>query len=405
MKTPPIVCASDSRVSWLRRIAQTRTAALLLAGGVGFIAASSALPAEREKDDPAPIRIGYFHGGRTALLLRAYDKNAFAGAGLNVEIYSKKLREKEYSLAPRSIQEYVGSESMVVGKATGLELIDGIIDGKFEMATVGEGSFIQAISEGKPVVAIAELAHDVAGRSGHVFLIRKGVSLEKPEDYRGKVLITRRAGPIEIVMLKEYLTWKRVDLAKDVLELPKLPASLEEKARLPKNKVIVVGSVFEDDLEEGIQNGVIDGGYFHVMKFEMVASLFDLVHPLHDWINPELSHALLICHKDFLADNTETLVRILKVYLERIRHEHGLSDKKRTQRRIKGLQIAMDSQNLNYPQNDPVPIVDIELLYEIKRLLVKYGNIQQPQFRIEDYVDNRFVLQAAEELGIKEFSE
>lgn len=359
---------------------------------------------EAAKNEEAPIRVGYFHGGRTALLMRAYENNEFDAAGLKVDFYSRGLREENYALVPKSIIEFhkEGGEG-IVGKVRGTELIDGVMDGHFDLAMVGESSFIYAVHDGKPIVGIAELGHDVKGHSGHVFLMRNGIKIEKPQDYLGKLLVSRRAGPGDAIFMKEFLEKEGINLERDILQLKHLPSTIKEKGKLPKNKVIIVDDLMEDVMDVGIANGVIDGGYFHLMSFEgHPDGPFYLIQPLHYWANPELSMALLVCRKDFLEENRPRLVKFMEAYIKRIKYEHGLTYEERTRKRPKGLQMAANVRGLNYPQYDLIPTLSPGLLNEIIFLLRKYKYIDKKNISIDDFIDNSLVLKAAKNLGVRQ---
>ncbi len=375
--------------------------ALLLLSAVEMSAGDIPVAGKRLKPGEA-IKVGFFHGGRTDLLLRLYEHGGFARKGLNVEFYAAKLRSTEYQLVPQSIEEFDRGGTDKVGKTKGSELIDGMFDGKFDLAMVGESSFIHSVYAGKPIVAIAELGHDVKGQAGHVFLMRKGLKADKPQDYFGKVLVSRRAGPGDAVFLREYLEHAGVSLADDAVYLAALPKSLAEKERLPKNKVFLAEDVYEDDMRRGMNNGVIDGGYFHLMGVPKNAADFNVVKSLDDFANPEMSLALLICTREFLNANRESLTLLLEAYIERIKLEHGLSYEERTKPRDKGLQMALDFGGLNYPQYDLPPTINAELLNQMARLLRKHRFVGANEVQMGHYVDNSLVLAALKKLNITE---
>ena len=349
-----------------------------------------------------PIRIGYFHGGRTALLLRVYESDAFEKRGLNVEYYAAPLRGKDYEIVPKSIDEFNEGDTHNVGKTKGTELIDAMLAGKFDLAMAGESSFIYSIYSGKPLVAIAELGHDVKGQAGHAFLMRKGFRSAKPQDYLGKLVISRRAGPGDAIFLREYLQHIGVNLKTSALYLKSLPKTLEEKRRLPRNKVLIAEDVYEDDMRRGVKNGVIDGGYFHLMAVPKKSRDFDTIASMDEFANPELSHALLVCTTGYLEANRAELTTFLEVYIERIKYEHGLSYEERTRTQDKGLQMAMNLNGLNYPQYDLVPTVGVGLLYDVEKLLEKYDFIGKNDVKIENYTDNSLVRAALKNLNLTE---
>jgi len=336
------------------------------------------------------------------LMLRAYENGEFDKNGVAVEFYSKRLYENKYKLIPKSIQEFNRGGKGKAGAVTGTEFMEEVMNDQFDLAVVGESSFIRAVYEGQPVVAIAELGHDVRGHSGHVFAMRKGLKADKPSDFLGKVLISRRAGFSDSVFLRELLEKEGINTEKQILQLDALPSTLKEKQRLPKNKVIIVDNLFEDKMQEGMDLGIIDGGYFHLMAFSKITGSFEIIHPMHYWADPELSHALLVCRKEFLENNKERLTAFLEVYIKRIQYEHSLSYEERTRKQPKGLQMAINLDGLNYPQYDIVPVVNTDLLDKVVDLLKKYKYINNKKIEIGNFVDNSLVYAALKDLGISE---
>jgi ABC-type nitrate/sulfonate/bicarbonate transport system substrate-binding protein len=374
----------------------------LCGAGDPAVPTAEATAAAKEPQPGRPIRIGYFHGGRTALMLRLYVADGFAKKGLNVEYYAAALHSDKFKIIPKSIEKFNAGGTKVVGKTKGTELINAMLAGKFDLAMVGESSFIYSIHAGTPIMAIAELGHDVKGEAGHVFMMRKGLKTGKPEDYFGKVVVSRRAGPGDAVFLREYLEYAGVNLKTSAVYLKSLPRSLAEKRCLPRDKVLIAEDVYEDEMRSGLRDGVIDGGYIHLMGVPQKLRDFRIVNSLEDFANPELSHALLICTGDFLRANRARLTTLLEAYIERIKYEHGLSYEERTRPQKKGLQMAMDLDGLNYPQYNLIPTVSTALLYEVDKLLVKHGFIDEKAVKIEDYVDNSLVLAAAKNLNLTE---
>jgi ABC-type nitrate/sulfonate/bicarbonate transport system substrate-binding protein len=372
-----------------------------------FLFAGNAFPGTR-KTIPSdaiskkPIRIGYFDGGRTALLIRAYRNKEFAAAGLPVGLYSTKLRSDQYELLmPDS------KKQLYDGKARGTELTDAILAGIVDLALIGESSFIESMYAGKPIVAIAELGHDVKEQSGHVLLLRIGIGIKSPKDLLGKVLVSRRAGPGDGAFLKSFLDKSGVDIKKDILQLSNtsLPKNLNEKKKLPKDKIIVIDDLYEDEMEAGIANGVIDGGYFHLVTLvHYPKGPFYLYAPLESWADPELSHAVLVCRKDYLKKHTPDLIKLIEVYIKRIKYEHSLTYEERTYfpPSGEGFPMATNTYGLNYPQYDLIPTVNADLLYGMQKLLVKYSALGYKKIKIEDFIDNSLVLQAAKNLCITE---
>jgi len=348
-----------------------------------------------------PIRIGYFHGGRTQLLYRVFQDFEWQRAGLEVAMYSRDLYAVPYELMPRSINIFNAPGTHIVGKVRGTELISDLLDGQFDITTPGESSFIEMLGRGMNVVSIAELGHDTRAHSGHVFMVRNGLKTDKREDFLGRVLASRRAGPGDSIMLKEFLKTRGVDVKKDILQLETVPVNLAAKDKLPKDKVLVADQVMEDLWKRARANGVMDGGYFHLMNARK-QPLFRRVSPLQEWADPELSHALLVATPEYVAEHRAELVRFLEVYIKRIQYEHSLSYEVRTKPGPKGIQMAMDIDGLNLPQYDIDPTTSVELLTEVHSLLKEYGFLPEKDIDIPGHVDNSLVLEAMKNLGLTE---
>ncbi len=348
-----------------------------------------------------PVRIGYFHGGRTQLLARVHNDYEFAAAGVDVAMWSRDLHAEEFELMPHSIREFNAPGVDVVGKVRGTELIEHLLRGDYDLTTPGESSFIMAMRQGLPVVAIAELGHDVRNQSGHVIMMRNGMPASHPGDYFGKVLVSRRAGPGDSIMLKEYLERIGVDLDEDIVQLDALPRNVASKNALPDDFIYIVDQLYEPQWAIGTYNCVIDGGYYHLMGVPAKITQFWIVAALQDWVDPELSHALIVSTLEYVAANRERLVKLMETYILRIQAEHALSYEERTRQDEKGIQMAMDYYGLNLPQYDIVPTVSVALLTEMARLLRKYGFIEE-EIDVASFVDNSLVLEALENLGISE---
>jgi hypothetical protein len=344
----------------------------------------------------AALRIGYALGAPTSILLRAKVFGDFKRAGVPVELYAKSLRGQAYE----PISEYSADGGDKYGaKATGGELIAGLLAGRWELATVGDGSFLEALAQGQPIVAVAELGHDVKGASSHGFALRRGVVISKPGDYMGKLLASRRAGPSDAVLLLEYLEQAGLDLARDSIEIPKLPATAAERAALPKDKLTLVHGVYEDDLRSGVESGIIDGGFVHIGGFERGRDRLTIVKPLDAWADPSISNVLLVCRRDFLRDavRRRQLKLLLKAYMGRIRYEKSLPSETRRYAGKEKRWLRMDGgvQGLSMPQYDDLPRVDLNALHGMLTLLRKHRRIDGKPFELEGSVDDGLLREAA----------
>jgi hypothetical protein len=343
------------------------------------------LPGRPPARPPAPsrIRVGYFHGGRTNLLFRAYVANEFEKAGVPLDLETKQLHASDYHVIPRDWERVsrdisdTGVERF--GKATGLELISEIEKGRLDGGTVGESSFLDELEHDAPVVAVAMLGHDTLKKPGHCLIFRKGVVVRTPADFKGKVLASRRAGPGDEVFLREFLVQNGLD---------------------PDRDVTIKEGTSDDMMEEGLRNGDFDGGYYHLMTAKRVIAKGEawLYRPLN-WASAELSLALLVFRRDYVRDHRAEIVELIKVYMRRIQYENSLPDDERTRPRPKGMQMAEDFLGMDYPQCDMPPLVRMPLLTGMEDLLIKHHYLPHPIPNLAAHVDNSLVEEAARDLG------
>lgn len=360
------------------------------------------LAAPAAASQPAlPVRIGYFLGGRTSIVMRLAELGDFESEGLKATLLTKRLREREFHALDRAALE--SDSGFRESKATGVELIDGLLAGRWDLATVGESSFLAAAAAGEPVVAVATLGHDVRGQSGHLFALRKGLKPGGPEGYRGLLLLSRRAGPGDRAMLREYLLRAGVDLDADSVVIPRLPRTREERALLPRDKVLLAHEVDDDVMVSLARRGIADGGFFHLKPFESVAKQLYVVSPLEEWMNADVSQALLVCTRAYLRDprGPETIRRFLRAYIKRVRRERALKPWERKAGHAHWARMDSSTPGLNYPQYDDVPIVKDYPLSEIVDLLRRHRLMKEGELPLSEYYDNSLVLEVTASLEVR----
>ena len=186
------------------------------------------------------VRIGYFHGGRTHLFYRAYINGYFEKEKADVLLITKTLRKDGLKDVPKTYAEFQAREQKHkhFGRMTGTEIVAEMEKGNLDGGTIGEASFIEAVSAGKPIVAVAALGHDTKERPGHAFVLRKGLVVKKPEDLKGKTFTSRRSGPVDAVLTREFI--------------------LSEGLKLSDVKII--DNMYDDELYERFADGTVDGG-------------------------------------------------------------------------------------------------------------------------------------------------
>lgn len=336
--------------------------ALLLAAALAA-ALPAAAPAAEEGGRAAPVRLGYFIGGRTSLFGRAFADGAFEREGVRVKLVTQWLRGDLHEV-PQDPAELEKLESRrLYGKMRGGRIIDLIAAGKLDGGLVGEGSFVEAVHAGKPVVAVALLGHDAKDSPGHGIVLRRGLVIRSPADFRGLTLISRRAGPTDALILRDFLRVEGV----------------------PEKDVKLVDQVDEDRFVPMLKEGKADGGYLHLMDTDILlknsgGSSFYVYRPMN-WLNPELSHALLVFGRDFLRDRRDLAVKIVAAYARRILYERSIPHEKKEKTYDRGVTNMMRldfHEKMTLPVYDHPPALRPDLLKEVEGLLLRHGRVKAP---------------------------
>ncbi|MBI5244436.1 MAG: ABC transporter substrate-binding protein [Elusimicrobia bacterium] len=321
------------------------------------------------------VKLAYFHGGKTAVLLRAYVNGSFEAAGVRLELHSKYMGKPGFELLPRSTSAVAAialdqdGRKTYFGKASGIETAEAALAGDFDGATMGEASFLLAVSSGAPLVAVATLSHDVREAPSKAIVVREDVMIDKPEDFKGKTLISRRAGPGEAVMLREFVLSIGLAPGKDV----------ELRNQVP-----------EDEMVSLLRHRKVHGGLYDL---SVVAKLVQRgqarLYRRMDWMNPEVSQALLVFRKDFVESRPEAVRRVLAAYAQRIRAEKPLAVEQ------VGLDKAARDEGLGPPRADDPPWVRADLLEEYQDLLIKHG-VLGARVPLDGFVDTALLKKALE---------
>jgi len=322
--------------------------------------------------DRTPVRIAYFLGGRPSLLYRTYINNYFEEENVSVELITHSLRDSDhYYVLPKSHDAL--EKNQRIAKATGTELLGQMKDGQTDGATPGESSFIVGALQGIPMVAVAELGHDLKDAPGHPIIFRSNVLIRQSSDIKGKTLISRRAGPGDAVFLKEFL----------------------RSEGIKEDEVTLKEQVDDSHQEMQIASGEADGGYFHLVQIQdLVNSGQAYIYRPLDWVNAELSQALLVFRKDFVEKHPQKVKQVVGAYMKRIQYEHTLSKEERLKDYGKslnvGLQMEKEFHGMNIPQYDMPPTVSLDLLNEMQELLLRNGEIDK-KVDLRPFIDNSFV--------------
>lgn len=328
--------------------------------------------AEREE---VAARLGYFHGGRTHLFFRAYINGYFENEGVDVKLITKALHNDDLFEVPKSYKEFEEKNNDIpfFGRMTGIEIVDEIGKGNLDGGTVGEASFLAAIDKGMPIVAVAELGHDTKERPGHAIVLRKGLVVKTANDLKGKIFASRRSGPVDRVLLREFLASEGVKIS----------------------DVTIIDDMPDDELYVSLANGKVDGGYHHlhwVKKF--VDNDIGYVYRTLDWMSPEASSSLLVFNKEYVEQNKGAVQKIVNAYIKRVHYEKQLSEEERSAPKEFGLQMVNDDvEGMNIPQYDLPPTLKEHFLQEVQDLLFKYGEVNK-KVEIGNHLDYSFVEEA-----------
>ena len=344
------------------------------------------------------IRIGYFHGGRVFVPYRAYvydsnthlmrekdekyKTNYFEQEGVNVKLYSQNMLEDDWSEVPKHHEDMIlRYGSNLFGKVTGTRIIEAVDEGILDGGTPGESSFVQKVVAGSPMVAVALLGHDTNEAPGKIIVLRNDLIINSPEDFKGKVFGTRRAGPGDRIILSEF--FKSIGLD-------------------PETDVIIQDQVPDNEQIPLLKSGKLDGGLFHLLKVpKVIAEDVGYIYRTMDWMNAEVSHALLVFRKDFIEEYPEEVQKIVTAYVKRIKYESSIPEKERRSLTHPGdnlgLQLGFQLEGSSIPVYDYPPLVRMELLQEVQDLLFEYGEIDR-KIDLAEVVDNSFVERAVNKI-------
>ncbi len=332
--------------------------------------------------EDAPLRVGYFHGGRNTLLYRAMDDGGYEREGVKVVFSATKDADDSifYDLPPTILafrmvtRQEAGAGDF--GRTTGPEIIAEMKSGRLDCGMIGESSFLLVVNEGMPWTAIAKLGQDSRDAPGKVVIVRKALDIRGPADFKGLSIGSRESGPFDAVMVREFLLHQGVALD-DVTILDQVPS-----ARLKQMLDATAVDLAFLHLQVAADH-VGDGTYELFPNFK------------YDFADPSLSQSLLVCRNDVILARRDSLLRFLRAYKRRVDYERALTPGDRAMNgRDKSLGMDLSFfVGFNLPQYSPVPTVELPTLEAMQALLVKHAYIPGAK-PIAPYVDNSILLEA-----------
>jgi ABC-type nitrate/sulfonate/bicarbonate transport system substrate-binding protein len=323
----------------------------------------------------AQLRIGYFHGGRNLLVYRALNDGVFDRADVAMSLWATRSDEDpEFYMMPPNLKDLEhyrtnATHGSMLGRTTGIQLTEQLNQGRIDCAMIGESSFLLMAKDGIAATAVAKLGQDQVELPGKVVLVLEELELQGPSDFAGLTIGSRKGGPYDAIMVREFLEGRGVDIA-TMTVLDNIP-QLDLRSALKKNEIDIVFLHLNR-----ATRAIAYGGYKLLPGFAF------------SFANPKLSHAILVCRDDVIKARREPLVRFLTGYKERIDFENSLSREARS--KFDGHKtLGMDNvqfPGFNLPQYDPEPLVDPVLLDEMQALMIKHGHLPgEVPFR--DHID------------------
>jgi ABC-type nitrate/sulfonate/bicarbonate transport system substrate-binding protein len=323
------------------------------------------------------ISIGYFHGGRTMLLYRTLHFKEFEREAVNIELITKYLNGTDYF--PMFLVNATKKPIKTLGKVTGDELAEKLGAGEFDGATLGETAYLKAVASGMPIVAVAELGHDVKDKAGHALMLHNDVKIKGPESFKGLTFGARRSSGGDVIVIKEFIRKQGLD---------------------PDRDVKIIENINDEVFWSMLGNHEIDGCYGHGMGVRKSISKLHLpvyiYRPL-DWVNPEISHSVLVFSKAFLDSHRPEVKKIVRAYMRRIKIESEMSEEERKKPAEKGLEISFEFEGLSLPEYRKIPLVQENLLTEWKQILLR-NKVISKDINLPDYIDNSFVREVSGEI-------
>jgi len=356
------------------------------------------------------IRIGYFHGGRTNMIYKASTNGYFDSENINVELYTKDLSVEGVYKIPDTHNEYLirnklnnkmrkknvadGTVSLPpqinVGKMRGTEIVDHIVNGDFEAGTIGECSFLIKIIEGAPIVAVSLLGFE--REPGKAILLHKDVTIHNKSDWLGKILAARRAGPSDFIYLMEFLEAEGIKENKINIIHVRGVENKEEviKSSRKADMVNVVPQIDEYYHRKWLKDGFIDGGLYHLLSVIHEKRYNSYIYRSMDWMKPSMPQALLVFHRDYVQQHPEMVQKVVNGYMKRLNYENKIPYKQRADSWDKGAIIKGTYKGLWISTYIFPPKINIGLLNDMQKLLVKYNFIKDI-IDITPYINESFV--------------
>ncbi len=306
------------------------------------------------------IEIGYFHGGRAQLLYRAQLAGEFASECLDLRLVVGRDAGGELFTLPAEHESFEAAlASAGVERWGSASIVEAIASGAIDGGAVGEAEFVDAVSRGLPITAVATLGINRKEIPGYALLLRRGKRVGRSADLSALKVGVNRTAPFDLVLARELMR------------------QLSPKGLAPRLEEFVSAR----EITSAIETGDLDGGFYHYRAAKaLIGSGVATLHRRLDWADARLTHALWVFNNDFLDRRPQDLERLLSVYLQRIASEEDPPE-------------YSDELAMGVPAWELHPTVDVERLDGVQGLMIEHGLLRK-ETDLYPFIDNRFVTRA-----------
>ncbi|MDD2753109.1 MAG: ABC transporter substrate-binding protein [Candidatus Portnoybacteria bacterium] len=301
-----------------------------------------------------------FPNKRNSIIYRTYLGNYFDGEDVKVKLYSKDLKSGEFKIFDNNFTNF--------GETSGRDIIQKIANKEFDGGVVDGGAFLFAVNRNLPIAVVTGLGYNQALNRN--FILRKDIKIGSPGEMKGMTFLSQSGSQEEVMYLKEFFKSAGMDPAVDVKIIDQVNSA--KSLELLKEKKVDGGIYKSRDIETILKE---DTGY---------------VYRQMDWLDPRLNFSVLVFNQDFIKNHTDKVEKIIRAYGKRLKYEKDRPDFQKNLSETGVEFVIGDWKEIGaLPEYDYPPVVNVDRLYQLQDLEIKYGVINK-KARIEDYINNSF---------------
>lgn len=327
--------------------------------------------------DKDAVNIGYIESYQGSVIYRAHLYGFFGQEDVDVNLYTWILDEGVPVKIPiRVPNTHKEMRSLLLDETRIYEdTVKFMMSGAFDGGILNASTFITALNQGVPLVAVAMLGREDETNPGRAFLLRNDVRADSTEDLRGLTFAVCRETPSHMIFFEEFL---------------------KETGLVRGEDVTIIEGVDAKQAQQWLQEGVIDGGLWTLAPVRhLVNAGVAYVYRRMDWMEP-VNHALLVFNRDYIENHPEKVQKVVNAYVNRVAYEKNLPKKERYDESWdRGLMIEGQFEGMNKVVFEFPPKIRLDLLGKIQNLLLEYEYVDST-VDIADFVDFSFVENALE---------